>query len=842
MAHKLLDITPTPQVLVALTRTPIKPLDALSELIDNAIDSFRSAQTAGETSPLRQVLIEVPGPAEVSRGEGLIRVRDTGPGLTEEQIADAMRAGFSDKNHYDTLGLFGMGFNIATGKLGRVTKVISTRSEDNNAIQVILDLPKLIDEKAFEVTAEQVEKPQGLEHGTIVEIRGWWPEGDANSGFIRDLAKMPKRRLRDSIGRRYATLLKGTSGEAVRIAVNGTRCQAHEHCVWDASRFVEHSSYGKIPARIEFDEVVDRSRRCLRDGADFGASDVCPRCGRSESREVPQRVRGWVGIQRFDDANQYGIDLIRNGRTIRADEKSAFFEYADETTGRLEREYPMDQQYGRIVGEVHLDQVPVDFQKQDFQRNTPEWQAAMQFLRGGALQPSRRAGDERNDSPVSRLFQGYRRVRNIGRGHMYMGVYNTAKGKAERVSRDLERDYYERFLNRQPGYYDDTKWWELVETANEPPIEVLAECPECGFQTSSDAEVCGGGCGHVFDGRTCVNQECSSQIPRSAVSCEYCGASQIPDVENPWSCTFCDTGNKAGDERCRTCGSAEGAPHPADPDALASVSELESALSASRLSITLVNNKSTDPLDIVVYAVHRPITAVYGQAAVPLVSTSKPGQLTIYIDLTHTSFNAMGVRPEYLVAAEAAQYLHALHANLRGRHGHTIASLTTAILKEGWGDAITENPDTVRSDIKELFSTIRDRVVDAPHAEDFYDNLDEHQQQSMAEAMIKSGVELSELKYLKAAGGYLRFCDRDTLTAFFNRYPSGWFGGKVWRDPWPKESEAGAIVAHKLQEELQMKYLRCLEDCASYLRYEQPERLLVIRARAAADFLTDRLS
>src|SRR5688572_6871099 len=124
MAHKLLNITPTPEVLVALTRTPITPLDALSELIDNALDSFRAAEIAGQPSAVRHVVIEIPGLAAVDRGEGLIRVRDTGPGLTAEQIADAMRAGFTSKNHFDTLGLFGMGFNIATGKLGRITRVI----------------------------------------------------------------------------------------------------------------------------------------------------------------------------------------------------------------------------------------------------------------------------------------------------------------------------------------------------------------------------------------------------------------------------------------------------------------------------------------------------------------------------------------------------------------------------------------------------------------------------------------------------------------------------------------------------------------------------------------------
>ena len=41
------DLTPDPKVLIALTHTPLQPLDALCELIDNAIDSFQVAKLQG---------------------------------------------------------------------------------------------------------------------------------------------------------------------------------------------------------------------------------------------------------------------------------------------------------------------------------------------------------------------------------------------------------------------------------------------------------------------------------------------------------------------------------------------------------------------------------------------------------------------------------------------------------------------------------------------------------------------------------------------------------------------------------------------------------------------------
>jgi hypothetical protein len=841
MAHKLLDITPTPDVLVALTRTPITPLDALSELVDNAIDSFRAAETAGILSPVRQVFIDVPGNAEVSRGEGLIRVRDTGAGLSEDQIADAMRAGFSSKNHFDTLGLFGMGFNIATGKLGRVTRVVSAREEDDYAVEVVLDLPKLIQNGVFTVNAERTRKPQGLSRGTVVEIRGWWPNGDANSGFIRDLAKISKNTLRERLGRRYATLLRGELGEPVHISVNGERCKAFEHCAWSSERFVTHKIHGNIPARIEIDEVVERSRRCLRDGAEFADMDQCPRCSSTESREVVHRVRGWVGIQRFDDQDDFGIDLIRNGRAIRVAEKAAFFEHTDEVTGKPEREYPIDQQYGRIIGEVHLDQVPVDFQKQNFQQATAEWQAAMKFLRGGSLLPTKWPVGSPNETPVSRLFQGYRKVRHIGRGDMYMGQYDPVKGKAARISREIERDYYQRFLRHEPGYYDDENWWELVESAGVPPIAATVECPECGYQNAQGAETCED-CSHVLVAKKCRNPECQKEVARSAVSCTHCGESQVPKVELPWACAFCSTANKAGDEHCSVCNSVKDAPHPASPEALSSVSEERPELGASSLTVTLSSGKLSDPLEISVRSVKRPIVASYGNSPVPMVTERKPGRLAVYIDLSHPAFTALGLKPEYLIAAEAAQYLHALHASLQGRPGHTMSALTAEILREGWGDSVTETADTVGSRIRDLFNLIIEKLVTVPKAEDFYDELGEAQQRSMAESMITSGVDLSELNKLKKSGGYLRFCDRDTLASFFDSHPESWFNGQVWSDNWPAASEFGPVVAEKLREELHLKYLRCLEDCASYLRYGQPERLLVIRASAAAEFLGDKLS
>ena len=38
-------------------------------------------------------------------------------------------------------------------------------------------------------------------------------------------------------------------------------------------------------------------------------------------------IEGWVGIQRFHDRNNYGINVIRNGRIILKLEKDLFFNW-----------------------------------------------------------------------------------------------------------------------------------------------------------------------------------------------------------------------------------------------------------------------------------------------------------------------------------------------------------------------------------------------------------------------------------------------------------------------------------------------------------------------------------
>ena len=152
-----------------------------------------------------------------------------------------------------------MGFNISTGKLGRVTRFLTARQTDGEAIEVIVDLEEVRQAGSFKVPVNSVLKPIDFASGTLVEISTWWPDGNPNSGFVRKLVQYGMPRVREEIGRRYATILREKD---IQIIINNERCQPFEHCVWSDVRFVERKGQGKVPAVSRFDELIGSQSRC----------------------------------------------------------------------------------------------------------------------------------------------------------------------------------------------------------------------------------------------------------------------------------------------------------------------------------------------------------------------------------------------------------------------------------------------------------------------------------------------------------------------------------------------------------------------------------------------------
>lgn len=834
------DFTPDPKVLIALTHTPMLPLDALCELIDNSIDSFAAAKIQGKPVGKPLIVIELPTRKDVVNNTGILRIRDNGPGMTSENAEKALKAGFSGNNPYDSLGLFGMGFNISTGKIGIKTVFMTACTENDYYIKTVIDLEKINREKNYQLFVSQETKSSEFSQGTVIEISNWWPEGNANRGFLSKLVQYGVPKIREEIGRRYATILKE---KEIQIYINDGKCEPFEHCVWRQDRYVERKS-GRVPAIYTFDKVVGSTKRCgactaiIPDG-----ESSCPACSSTKQRTVEERVRGWIGIQRYDSETDFGIDLIRNGRAIRIAEKSAFFEYVDEFKRSI-KDYPIDQQYGRIVGEIHLDFVPVDFLKQDFQRSSDEWQKAMTFLRGNSsLQPNQPNADN-NDSILYRLYQGYRRVRTFGKGDMYMGYWDAESQKAKRISRDVEKEYFEKFRSKEPGYYDDTEWWKLVDSADQRPIETMIECPQCSAQNLKEAEICAV-CGCVLKGKNCINEECREIIPVSAAICPTCGQSQIPTVETPWHCDVCGSKNSAAVAICSLCSRPKGSPSPLSKDYLLKISNKEDALSLNGFSVVMSDGNSSSPIDVAVYLVKEPLNAIAEKKIVPSITFKDINKITIFVDKSHRLFRTCKVKIEEVVAYEVAMYLYDIKRNLSNYPTHNLTNISWNVILKGWIDNVEDSGERVKQESEAFLMQLKFKLKEA-FGEDsgvFFDELSENQQRKMIDNLISLGGDISQLGEMKANGDYFIYAPYDFLSVLLKLAPKYFFNGNIWDIDY--DLGAASIISSDLishaQQQIRSQYINALEDIVSFCTTPYSDSLLIQRTRLSLEFLKQKV-
>jgi hypothetical protein len=472
------DLTPDPRVLQMLGEINLAQWRCLAELVDNSIDGFMSAQRLGNAIANPEVVITVP---RMDTAAARVSVRDNGPGMSSETLEHAVRAGWSGNSPIGSLGLFGMGFNIATARLGLVTEVWTSRVGDPHEIGVRIDLDELKAQRNFRVARQTRPKADHTAHGTEIVIsklkpeqRAWLARGPNTTAMRKHLAKA------------YSALLSPESGDAVfRLELNGTRIQARRHCTWSAERHVETSN-GTVHAVERFNVALPARRYCaacmqtLPDG-----ETACP-TGSSSCRVVTEdrRVRGWVGIQRYLHDTDFGLDVIRNGRKIELGIKD-LFEWREGDSSEIE--YPTDDQRkrGRFVGEIHLDHCRVSYTKDRFERDDPAWDEMVRLVRGdGPLQPlkAKTLGYGANNSPLFRLFQAFRRTSPQGKNGLWSRIF---------VVKDNERalEMAGLFENNEPEYLGDERWWQLVEEQDATALGAPAPVPPGGAPAPAPGDI-----------------------------------------------------------------------------------------------------------------------------------------------------------------------------------------------------------------------------------------------------------------------------------------------------------------------------------------------------------------
>ena len=267
---ELVDISPSPRILRVLGDIEFEPWQCIAELTDNSFDEFLDISGSGEAWDEFVVSVVLPS----ADNPGVLEVRDTGRGMTLENIRDAVRAGWTGNDQFERLGLFGMGFNIATARLGSKAKVLTKRAREREWVGIEIDLQAIARLGEFKAPVISEPADDKGEHGTriiVCELKA-----DYDDYFQRSANA---RKLRNKLGDVYSHLLES---EEFKLYVSGKTVAPRRACVWDESRTVTRRRYGRaeeIPAVIKIDKALPDLAACGEcrhwQSPDFDSCEVC---------------------------------------------------------------------------------------------------------------------------------------------------------------------------------------------------------------------------------------------------------------------------------------------------------------------------------------------------------------------------------------------------------------------------------------------------------------------------------------------------------------------------------------------------------------------------------------
>lgn len=456
------NLTPSPALLDLLGKIPFKGWQCVAELVDNSIDAIIN-HTNKLQDYQRVISVYIPTRKKIENNEPLV-IEDWGIGMTGKQLENAVKAGFSSKNTSSNLGLFGMGFNVATSRLANTVKVWTTTEEMDGEIGVMIDLREMKRSGSFIRPKIVRPKQPNKKSGTKIEIYDYKPDAQ-NLLKPQDIYRELTRAYSEKIFANYG----------IRILVNGEEITPFKFCTWNKERSVKYKNE-EVPAIFEIDEHLHEEMFCENCFAWLGApvdtslEIECPHC--NNTGQVVKKnidITGWVGIQRYSDIEHFGIDISRNGRILSKLDKS-FFHWDDERVKddpRFHPEYPRDTTYagGRIVGQIEANFVIPKYTKDDFERDDKNWKMVVNYLRGKMpLQPDLGSAfgyKLPNRSPIGLLFNSYRKINVPGSKTL---VFARENGSTDHVTAKKWADDY--FYKGVPEYQDDSKWWEAVTKAD----------------------------------------------------------------------------------------------------------------------------------------------------------------------------------------------------------------------------------------------------------------------------------------------------------------------------------------------------------------------------------------
>ncbi|MFI6334804.1 ATP-binding protein [Streptomyces sp. NPDC050535] len=450
-----INVQPHPRILGVLGDIEFSHWQCIAELVDNCFDEFRSA---GDQTITPTVSIVLPA-ANTPRSTAAITVKDNGRGMGLEAVTNAISAGWSSNGRHGSLGLFGMGFNISTARLGRQTSIRTSRAGDAHWVEVVLDLPRISRSSDYLAPYRLVPKADANEHGTTVTI------SDLKTEQFDSLRRPQTQKIiREKLGDIYSYLLHE---RGYLLTINRTKVSPRLPCVWNEARYVTRSGVG-IPALLRIEKTLSEKQVCMDCGYWSRVdAQVCEECGQPRLKPSERRIWGWLGVQRYVHSTDYGVDFIRNGRKILLKDKKVFYWQDDDELAEPELEYPIDSKkpMGRLVGEIHCDHVAPNYQKTAFEFDTHEWRQVLREVRGNSpLRPviARRLGLPENTSPLARLYVGFRR--------QDAGLNYLIPGDGTRALHERAVEWADYFRKGELAYQTDEIWYQAAYQHDNPVL------------------------------------------------------------------------------------------------------------------------------------------------------------------------------------------------------------------------------------------------------------------------------------------------------------------------------------------------------------------------------------
>jgi hypothetical protein len=779
------DLTPHPRVLAMLGEITFSQVNCLTEFIDNSIDGFLHAKRNNNPILIPHITIDLPSTLNPA---AQITVTDNGPGMSCETLEKSAKVGWSGNNPFDNLGLFGMGFNIAMARLSSCTKVWTTRREDKvwHGTEVniremqsaghfktpILTRPKnKPEESGTEIIVSQL-KPEQLE---------WFSKANNRARVKKDLAEIYSAMLRED-------------GQPIsfNLIIGPQETPIVRHCVWghpsESEERVVRAPNGDVNAYQLINKDLGSRKYCeacwvwLLEG-----HELCHICEKEDDVSSRKRkISGWLGIQRFCDKNNYGIDFIRNGRKIEVKNKDLF--YWEYPTGK-EEEYPIDDLRlgGRIVGEIHIDHCKVPYTKNLFSRTDPHWDEMILALRGdGPLLPMKRRslGFGENHTPLYKLVRAFHRA--IPRTGGGPGSWANVLGVRDN---NKASEYAKSFARNDPDYQSDEKWYQLI-------IEQEEELT--GGDTGTGGGDTGTGGGDTGTGGG-------------------------------------DTGTGGGDT-----GTGGGGDNPFDdpPDDGSETGEKEEPPNRVRVP-SLSNNYRSEIVDQVGWQ----IEAFRVEESDPALENNKPWALVyeqqrfcFYFNPQHSIFKSKTMDPSDALLAVLAHKVveesreepsfDEVFCDLRRRYD----------LNRLDGLEISGEATELLDSISIGFSGQTDKREN----DSLWKNLDEESQQRVIRACAENNLILD---HVIENGDFLKFCERKTLLEFFEANAELYFDGRFWKILYSDLSTGNRNIADvDLQrKEILKEYRGLVQDVIWLERQGQHVIESCPRARVLRSILSIRL-